>query len=156
MTLTGFGGFCTAICLMGLLGSLWIKDWKMAFKFVLVTIAWFWMTVLFAHIEKEEAEARSDYQLHSTYATCYALPGFARDGTPVYRRMAASNFLRSGTKIRLVGPQAGPGGIRKYVVHDTGPALADGHLDLWHPSRSYCLNRFGVRSIKYKFGWGRP
>ena len=90
--------------------------------------------------------------IHNNYATCYDLRGFAHDGHPVNKRMAASNYLRPGTKIRLVGKQAGPHGVRRYVIHDTGPALADGHFDLW--AASGCTT-FGKKPIRYVFGWKR-
>lgn len=88
-----------------------------------------------------------------SYATCYDLQGRTASGTYVNRRTAAHNFLWPGTKIRLIGRQAGPGGIRKYIVRDTGPALRDGHFDLWAPSG--CI-QFGKRQIKWKIGWAKP
>lgn len=100
------------------------------------------------------ASERADGAVRSHYATCYALHGTTASGTYVNRRTAAHNFLPFRTKIRIVGKQAGPGGIRRYIVRDTGPALADGHFDLWAPSVSQCM-RFGKRSIRWKLGWGR-
>lgn len=91
--------------------------------------------------------------LHHTYATCYDLRGHTSSGTKVNRRTAAHNFLKPGTKIRLVGRQAGPGGIRRYIIRDTGSALYDGHLDLWAPSG--CI-QYGKKQVKYKLGWGAP
>lgn len=90
----------------------------------------------------------TDYR--RTYATCYQLHGRTASGAWVNRRTAAHNYLPFGTKIRLVGRQAGPGGVRRYVIRDTGPALADGHLDLWAPGG--CL-RFGKRPVAYRIGW---
>jgi 3D (Asp-Asp-Asp) domain-containing protein len=88
----------------------------------------------------------------SSYATCYNLQGVTASGTYVNKRTAAHNFLFPGTKIRLVGKQAGPNGVRKYVIRDTGPALRDGHFDLWSPGG---CTQFGVRPIHWKFGWGK-
>lgn len=87
------------------------------------------------------------------YATCYNLNGTTASGTHVNKRTAAHNFLPFTTKIRIVGRQAGPGGIRKYIVRDTGPALSDGHFDLWSPGR---CSHFGVRPIRWKLGWAKP
>jgi 3D (Asp-Asp-Asp) domain-containing protein len=89
----------------------------------------------------------------TSYATCYQLQGITSSGTYVNKRTAAHNFLPPGAKIRLVGRQAGPRGVRKYIVRDTGPALSDGHFDLWAPSG--CI-RFGKRTIRWKLGWRRP
>lgn len=94
----------------------------------------------------------------STYATCYQLRGTTANGfslardTRDARRTAASNHLRLGTRIRLVGRNAGPNGVRKYVVRDTGGALGDGHLDLWAPSCAGWPNP----PVRYKIGWGKP
>lgn len=85
-----------------------------------------------------------------SYATCYQLSGTTASGVPVGPGVAAHNFLRSGTRFRLVGKTTGPGGRRKYVVRDTGPALADGHFDLWAPGG--CI-AWGKHSIRYKLGW---
>jgi 3D (Asp-Asp-Asp) domain-containing protein len=88
----------------------------------------------------------------TAHATCYDLQGRTASGTWVNKRTAAHNFLVPGTKIRIVGHQAGPGGVRKYIIRDTGPALSDGHFDLW--AESGCL-RFGRRLIRWKIGWAR-
>lgn len=92
------------------------------------------------------AEAR----VRSSMATCYDLRGTTASGTKVNRRTAAHNFLPFRTRIRIVGKQAGPGGIRRYIVRDTGPALSDGHFDLWAPGG--CM-AFGHRPIRWRFGW---
>lgn len=83
-------------------------------------------------------------------ATCYDLRGVTASGHYVNKRTAAHNFLWPGTHIRLIGKQAGPTGVRRYIVRDTGPALSDGHFDLWAPGG--CA-RFGVRTIKWRLGW---
>lgn len=85
----------------------------------------------------------------STLATCYDLQGVTASGTYVDRRTAAHNFLIAGTKIRIVGSHPGPGGIRRYVIRDTGPALSDGHFDLWAPSCAGWDNPV----ITWRFGW---
>jgi 3D (Asp-Asp-Asp) domain-containing protein len=98
------------------------------------------------------AEART---ARETYATCYNLRGHTASGfslarnTRAARRTAASNVLRLGTHIRLVGRHAGPTGVRRYVVRDTGGALGDGHLDLWNASCSGWPNP----PVKYRLGW---
>lgn len=99
--------------------------------------------------EKPVPQAR----VRSSYATCYDLNGRTASGHWVDRRTAAHNWLPFRTKIRIVGKQAGPGGIRKYIVRDTGPALSDGHFDLWAPSG--CIE-FGKRPIRWKMGWAKP
>lgn len=91
---------------------------------------------------------------HVTAATSYCLRGQTAHGGTVNKRTAAHDFLFPGTKIRIVGRQPGPGGVRKYRVEDTGPALRDGHFDLWAPSCSMSTN-FGRRPIKWKLGWRR-
>lgn len=84
------------------------------------------------------------------FATCYNLTGITASGYPVSKRTAAHNFLRAGTKFTIYGSQAGPGGVRKYIVRDTGPALADGHFDLWNDGP--CM-WWGWRKIYYRLGW---
>lgn len=91
--------------------------------------------------------------IHKTYATCYSLQGKTASGHYVNRRTAAVNWLPFHTRIRIVGKQSGPRGIRKYIVRDTGPALSDGHFDLWSPDG---CDKFGIRNIKWKIGWSKP
>lgn len=98
-------------------------------------------------------DAGAAARINTSKSTCYSLNGRTASGTWVNKRTAAHNFLRPGTKIRLVGPQAGPGGVRRYIIRDTGPALSDGHFDLWAPGG--CM-KYGVRTIKWKIGWGKP
>lgn len=92
--------------------------------------------------------------LRRTYGTCYSLQGRMADGSWVRPRSAASNVLPLGTHIRLVG-RPFLRGMRRFVVRDTGGALGDGHLDLWHPSTGSCL-RWGARPLTYKLGWRKP
>lgn len=87
-------------------------------------------------------------------ATSYCLDGVTASGKPVSKRTAAHNFLWPGTKIRLVG-QPFIGGLRRFVVRDTGPALSDGHFDLWTEDCSDA-RRWGHRPIRYKLGWAAP
>jgi hypothetical protein len=84
-------------------------------------------------------------------ATCYDLSGTTASGRPVGPRVAAHNYIPLGTKIRLIGRWAGPTGVRRYVVADTGApwALGDGHLDLWAPS---CLG-WPNPTVTWRFGW---
>lgn len=91
--------------------------------------------------------------IRTSYATSYCLSGTMANGRQVHRRAVANNFLFPGTKIRLVGRSFY--GLRRFVVSDTGPALADGHFDLWSASCSRSI-RWGKRTIRYKRGWGRP
>jgi 3D (Asp-Asp-Asp) domain-containing protein len=90
----------------------------------------------------------ADAPVHHTHATCYALRGTMRDGTEVRLHSAASDYLKLGTRIKLVGRRTFYG-MRIFTIRDTGPALADGHIDLWHPSRSRCMN-WGSKPIKFK------
>lgn len=84
-------------------------------------------------------------------ATCYNLSGITASGRPVGPRIAANNFIPLGTKIQLIGQNAGPGGVRRYIIADTGApwALGDGHLDLWAPDCSGWSNP----QVKWAFGW---
>lgn len=93
------------------------------------------------------------YTIHRSSATSYCLQGTMANGRYVHRRAVANNFLWPGTKIRLVGRSFY--GLRKFVVSDTGPALADGHFDIWSPSCSRSM-QWGRRSITYKLGWSKP
>jgi len=86
----------------------------------------------------------------ATFATCYSLTGLMADGTQTRLRSAASNVHPLGTRIRLVG-RPFLRGMRRFVVRDTGGALGDGHLDLWHPSYIACV-RWGRRSVTYRIG----
>lgn len=113
-------------------------------------IIWAIVLVLAACALLLPSEAQS---ARKSYATCYQLRGYTSSGTYVNKRTAAHNFLMPGTKIRLIGRQAGPRGVRKYVIRDTGPALSDGHFDLWAPGN--CM-AYGKRRIKWKFGWSKP
>lgn len=83
-------------------------------------------------------------------ATSYCLQGRAADGTYVYPGMVAHNFLAPGTKIYLTGRSFF--GQRYFQVHDTGPALADGHFDIWSSTCSTSM-AWGRRFITYKIGW---
>jgi len=102
------------------------------------------------HIPVPAAKAA---KTHPSYATCYDLQGKTKSGKWVNKRTAAHDFLPFRTKIRIVGPNAGPGGIRRYIVRDTGPALSDGHFDLWSPGG--CL-AYGSKPIRWKIGWAKP
>jgi hypothetical protein len=86
-------------------------------------------------------------------ATSYCLRGTMADGTPTRRRSAASNELPLGARIRLVGRQAGPNGMRRYIIRDR---IGWGtRLDLWHDSCSGALT-FGRRHVAFVRGWRRP
>lgn len=74
------------------------------------------------------------------------------DGRGADRRTAASNRHPLGTRIRLIGRQAGPGGIRRYVIRDRIGHGSD--LDLWTPSCPGAV-RFGRRTLSYRIGWRR-
>lgn len=93
-------------------------------------------------------------KVFSSSATSYCLTGTMANGKQVHSRAIASNKLKLGTKIRLVGGN-GFYGRRLFVVSDTGPALADGHFDIWSSSCD-TSRRWGHRPIKYKIGWGKP
>jgi 3D (Asp-Asp-Asp) domain-containing protein len=104
---------------------------------------------LLAPILPATAHASTDVP-RRTYATSYCLHGRMADGTYTRRRSAASNVLRLGTKIRLVGRSFY--GMRRFVIRDTGGALGDGHLDLWH-NRCGASIAWGRRSVRYRIGW---
>ena len=97
-------------------------------------------------------DAKAQPKVYSSYATCYNLVGTMADGTYTRARSIAHNFWPPGTRIRLVGPVSFHG-WRRFVVRDTGPALADGHFDIWH--MGYSCAAWGHRAIQYKLGWGR-
>lgn len=99
-------------------------------------------------VQTTEASSRL---IHS-YSTSYCLHGTMADGSYTRRRSVASNFMPFGTKIRLVGRSFY--GMRRFIVRDTGSALFDGHLDLWHTSCSNSIT-WGRRSITFHFGWQR-
>jgi 3D (Asp-Asp-Asp) domain-containing protein len=84
------------------------------------------------------------------YATAYCLQGTMVNGKRVHRRAVAHNFYYPGTKIRLTGQSFY--GLRRFVVSDTGPALRDGHFDLWTPSCDRAI-KWGKRTIRYRIGW---
>jgi 3D (Asp-Asp-Asp) domain-containing protein len=98
--------------------------------------------------------AASAFGVVRTYATCYDLNGQTASGVWVGPRVAAHNFIAFRTRIRITSRQAGPRGHRLYVIRDTGPALSDGHIDLW--SYKGDCQRYGVRRITFKFGWSKP
>ncbi len=108
------------------------------------------LTALFAVGAVDDAEGK---KLYHTYATCYSLSGTMADGSTVRLRSAASNVHRLGTKIRLVG-RPFYGGLRRFIIRDTGSALYDGHLDIWWYSYAGCIG-WGARPITYKIGWSK-
>ena len=93
-------------------------------------------------------------KVFSSTATSYCLSGTMANGKTVHKRAIAHNSLKPGTKIRIVGG-TGFYGRRLYIVSDTGPALADGHFDIWSESCSKSRS-WGHRSFTYKIGWGKP
>lgn len=95
--------------------------------------------------------ATANAKIHRTYATCYNDVGKTASGYWTNRRTAASNFIPFRTRIRIIGPHAGPGGIRRYIIRDTGApwALGDGHLDLWSPNCAGWPNP----PIRWREGW---
>jgi 3D (Asp-Asp-Asp) domain-containing protein len=109
-----------------------------------ITVVWFCIGLLIVQVAGSAIRVK---------ATCYDLQGVTASGTHVNRRTAAHNFIPFRTRVRIISRQAGPHGIRKYIIRDTGHALGDGHIDLW--SGWGCL-RFGVRYVTIKYGWGKP
>ena len=93
-------------------------------------------------------------KVFSATATSYCLSGTMANGKQVHKRAIAHNFLKPGTKIRIIGG-TGFNGRRLYVVSDTGPALSDGHFDIWSESCDASI-RWGSRGFKYKLGWAKP
>lgn len=82
----------------------------------------------------------------TSYATAYCLHGRMADGSHTRPHSVAHNGLRLGTRIRLRHPAFG---LRNLVVRDTGPALADGHFDIWVANCNRAI-RWGRRSIHYR------
>lgn len=70
------------------------------------------------------------------------------NGKYVHKRAVAHNFYWFGTRIKLVGRRSFYG-RRIFVVSDTGPALADGHFDLWSSSCAKSI-QWGKRTIRYR------
>lgn len=110
----------------------------------------FWLVVALVYVALASARPAE----RATYATSYCLQGRMADGSWVRPRSAASNVHPLGTHIRLVG-RPFLGGLRRFVVRDTGGALGDGHLDLWHPSCS-ASRVWGARGVRYVLGWRKP
>jgi hypothetical protein len=126
----------------------WGTQEHKTFRLFMVCLTVLLLAFLIAAIVEDAAEARTP-----TYATCYHLQGTMANGKRVHKRAAASNRLRLGTKIRLVGRNTGPQGRRLYIISDTGGSpLNDGHLDLWWPN---CAGWHNPR-VTYKIGWGKP
>ena len=115
---------------------------------ILIVLFWYGVFVLLQGITDAEGATR-----YRTTATCYNLHGTMFDGSQTRARSVASNMHRMGTKIRLIG-RPFFGGYRRFVVRDTGPALSDGHIDIWY--MGYSCMAWGNRPIVYKLGWGRP
>lgn len=89
---------------------------------------------------------------HAVSSTAYCLRGTMADGTWTRPRSAASNTLRLGQRIRITSRQAGPGGMRRYVIRDR---IGHGtQLDLWTDSCSRAI-RYGRRTVTFKLGWRR-
>lgn len=82
------------------------------------------------------------------YATAYCLRGRTASGVYTRPGVVAHNFYPFGTRIRLVGKRSFFG-RRRFTVRDTGPALADGHFDLWTGSCSKAV-QWGRRSIRFR------
>lgn len=96
------------------------------------------------------ADARVDGPVSTT---AYCLNGTMADGTYTRRRSAANNYLRLGTRIRIVGHPAGPNGMRRYVVRDRiGYGTT---LDLWTETCGKAI-QYGRRAVSFKIGWSRP
>lgn len=109
-----------------------------------------WVLVLLG-MAAEAAVAKPALQRANT--TAYCLTGRMADGTFTRARSAAHNGLRLGTTIRLVGRQAGPRGMRKYVIRDR---IGWGtQLDLWTGSCA-TARAWGRRTVRFKLGWGKP
>lgn len=82
--------------------------------------------------------------------TAYCQQGIMANGSYTRPQSAASNSLPLGTKIKVVGRTAGPGGNRKYVIRDRiGYGTS---LDLWVGSCASAIG-FGRRQTTFKIGW---
>lgn len=106
------------------------------------------ITLLLVLAERSDARP-ADWTASST---AYCLSGRMADGTYVRPRSAASNRHPLGTRLQLTGRQAGPGGLRRYVVRDR---IGHGsELDLWTGSCAQAI-RYGRRRVTYRLGWRR-
>lgn len=84
--------------------------------------------------------------VRTSYATSYCLSGTMANGKSVHPHAIAHNGLRLGTRIRLTHPAFG---MRNFIVSDTGPALRDGHFDIWTGSCAMAV-KWGRRTIHYR------
>lgn len=84
------------------------------------------------------------------HATAYCQTGLMADGSDVRSGSAASNVLRLGTRVQLVGQSFF--GRRRFTIRDRGGLLGDGRLDLWTSSCRTALD-WGYRFVTYRIGW---
>lgn len=85
-------------------------------------------------------------RVQSSYATAYCLSGTMANGRKVHPHAIAHNGLKLGTRITFTRPAFG---MRNFVVSDTGPALEDGHFDIWTSSCT-AARKWGRRNIRYR------
>jgi 3D (Asp-Asp-Asp) domain-containing protein len=92
----------------------------------------------------------ADYRNVDTTSFCEK--GIMANGQQTHPGVAAANNLRLGTRIQLVGRQAGPYGQRRYIIEDR---IGSGSsLDLWVSDCS-AARRFGRHRTSYRIGWTR-
>lgn len=86
-------------------------------------------------------------------ATSYCDHGTMADGSQTRLRSVAANNLPLGTRIRLVGKQTGPYGLRRFVVRDH---IGWGStLDFYDPSCAHA-RAWGRRHVRFVLGWSAP
>lgn len=95
----------------------------------------------------------ADARVAGANSTAYCLTGRMADGTYTRPRSAASNRHPLGTRITLTSRQAGPGGLRRYVIRDRIGYGSD--LDLWTGSCA-TARAYGRRIVTYRLGWRTP
>jgi hypothetical protein len=104
-------------------------------------------------------EAQATPNVRRTYATAYCLQGRMADGSWVRPRSAAANYLRLGTRIRLVG-RPFFGGLRRFVIRycSAGCAIRKGNTRIRESYSCTHLNyvcHVGVPAVDWLNGnWG--
>jgi 3D (Asp-Asp-Asp) domain-containing protein len=79
----------------------------------------------------------------STIEETDSTPFVTASGTHVRDGVAAANFLRFGTKIRLPGMY----GDKKFVVEDRMAPRFSNRIDIWFPTKEQARN-FGLRYLE--------
>jgi 3D (Asp-Asp-Asp) domain-containing protein len=74
-------------------------------------------------------------------------------GDYTYHGAVAHNFLPPNAKVTLKGSNIRSFfGRRRFRVEDTGPALRDGHFDIWASTCGKAI-QWGKRPVRFRIGW---